>query len=151
MCFYLILSQVERPRLSGKTSPAQLLSPSSMTASPSPQMFLPGETHQTHFILGRTDVFLSAFELLMISHTSLVQVLVSRLPPDPRDGGFGHAAVQGADLCALHGQVCSVCKDERPGRVQTEVLLYDRRQGGQDPGAAGELRRGGQEQRHRGT
>ena len=38
--------QVERPRHSGKTSPAQLLSPSSVTASPSPPMFLPGPTTQ---------------------------------------------------------------------------------------------------------
>ncbi len=42
----------------------------------------------------------------------LSQVLVSRLPPDPRDGGLGHAAVPGADLCALHGQVCGVRQDE---------------------------------------
>lgn len=52
--------------------------------------------------------FLSVSEMFII-YVPLVQVLVSRLPPDPRDGGLGHAAVQGADLCALHGQVCGVC------------------------------------------
>lgn len=57
----------------------------------------------------------------------VVQVLVSRLPPDPGDGGFGRAALQGADLRAVHGQVRGVRQDERPRGVQAQVLLYDGR------------------------
>ena len=38
-----------------------------------------------------------------------------------------------------------------PVESRAALLLHDGRQGGQDPGAAGELRGGGPEQGHRGT
>lgn len=56
---------------------------------------------------------------------SVAQVLACRLSPDPGNGELGHAALQGADLRSLHGQVCGVCQDERPRGVQPEVLLHD--------------------------
>lgn len=111
---FTTLYQVVRPQHNGKTSQAQLLLPSSMTVSPSPPMFLPGETN--YMCMDYKVLLLNLhknrclkLKLLYFSHNcsscylSLLQVLVSRLPSDTRDCGFGHAAVQRADLCALHG------------------------------------------------
>lgn len=85
------------------------------------------------------------------SPTCPAQVLARRLSPDSWDGESSVSVIPGADLRAVPGQVCGVRQDERRRGGSPALLLHDRRQGGQDPGAAGELWGGGAEQRHRGA
>lgn len=91
---------------------------------------------------------LTPFSLLLFPPISPPQVLARRLSPDSWDGEPSVSVIPGADLRAVPGQVCGVRQDERCHRGSAALLLHDRRQGGQDPGAAGELWGSGQEQRY---
>lgn len=79
------------------------------------------------------------------------QILACRLPSGFRNRRASLTTVQRVDMCPLHGQVCCFCQNKWPGGVFPAMLLHDGRQGGQNPGAAGELWGGGPEQRHWGT
>lgn len=106
-------------------------------------------------IVHMADIQIFSFSFLCFSpHSSPLllppipppQVLARRLSPDSWDGESSVSVIPGADLRAVPGQVCGVRQDEWRYWGSATMLLHDRRQGGQDPRAAGELWGGGPEQ-----
>lgn len=80
-----------------------------------------------------------------------LKILADWLQAGSGVGQLCFSAVQRDHLCSVYGQVCHICKDSGSHRSPTALLLHDRWQDGQDPGAARELYGGCTQPRRWGT
>lgn len=145
----VVVPQVERHQLSGRTSlePPSWCMP--ITVPTLPPMFLHGEP--SALLTSLSSFYCRLIRFLRLSlFVFFVQVLAGRLPSHRRGRDLFQLALPGVNGCSIYGQVRYFCQDEWIAWRTFALLLHDRRQDGQNAGAAWELLRSGSQSRHRG-